>query len=225
MLDAMFGARGGACCLLVAVAGCLAAPPTSGPDDCAPLVRNRFDDPGQWKAYSEPGADVSPAADAVWLSAFPIEAQNRSYADLRSILELPMADSELAAALVAYSEGGVAGIAWNRDVAPGFDDDDYYDLVVDGGILMAVRKPSFGEHAIICADCPAYDPERHAHMRLGTDGDEVVYQVSGDGRSWTDLARAPLAEGLYRAVAFVYADAPGASDLEVTEMTWTACER
>ena len=211
--------------MLVAVGGCLTAPPPAS-GDCPPVVRNRFDDPGQWRAYTEPGADVSREADTVWLSAFPLEAQNRSYADLQSAALLELVDSQLDAELLIDGEGGVAGIAWNRDEAPGFDDDDYYDLVVDGGTLQAVRKPSFGEHEVICeSDCPAYDPGLHARMRLGTDGDEVVYQFSGDGRDWTDLARAPLADGFYRAVAFVYADAPGASDLEVTEMTWTACER
>ena len=46
MLDAMFGARGLACCLMVWAAGCLAAPPAADDESlgptCEPILEGRF---------------------------------------------------------------------------------------------------------------------------------------------------------------------------------------
>lgn len=231
MLDAMFGARRLACCLMVWVAGCLAAPPAAdgepvGPT-CEPILEDRFDDVGLWATAIEPGSDVTRAPDAVWITSEPSDGDGDAYADLHSKAVAPIADTVLTAALLVGGDavGGdaVGGISWDHADSA---DDDYFDFVVDAGFLLAVRKEADGEHREICSSgCPPYDPELHALFRMRAAGEEVLYEVSPSGTAWTEIARAPLAAGAYRAVAFAWAAAPDESDLEVTEMAWAACER
>lgn len=231
MLDAMFGARRLACCLMVWAAGCLAAPPAADEESlgpmCEPILQDRFDDVDLWATDIEPGSDVTRAPDVVWITSEPSEGDGDAYADLHSKEVAPIADTVLTAALMVGGDavGGdaVGGISWDHADNAEYD---YFDLVVDAGFLLAVRKEADGEHREICSSgCPPYDPELHAWIRLRAAGDEVLYEVSPGGGAWTEIARAPLAAGLYRAVAFAWAAAPDESDLEVTEMAWAACER
>jgi len=231
MLDAMFSARRPACCLMVWAAGCLAAPPAAeegnAAGDCEPILENRFDDVDLWATEIEPGSDVTRAPDAVWITSAPSDVDGDAYVDLHSKAVAPIADTVLTSALLVGGDavGGdaVGGISWDHaDNA----DNDYFDLVVDAGSLLAVRKEADGEHREICSSgCPPYDPDLHAWLRLRAAGDEVLYEVSAGGPAWTEIARAPLAAGDYRAVAFAWAAAPDDSDLEVTEMAWAACAR
>lgn len=123
-------------------------------------------------------------------------------------------------------ERAVGGISWTHDDAPGPDDDDYFDLVIDSGYLHAARKPAFGERVVLCAPgCSLYDPARHRFLRMRAAAGEVRYQVAADGDGWTDIASAPLVDLAYRSVAFAfaYAAAPGESSLSVSEMEWALC--
>lgn len=217
---------------MAAAAGCLAAPPpeASPPDElaeCDPFVRNRFDDRAFWAAYAEPGASVERAPDEVRVTAAPSGGVTRAYADLHSEIQTPVADTDLTAAvMVAAPEVAIGGLSWAHDEAPGPDDDDYYDLLVDSGFLQAVHKPAFAERDVRCAPaCPLYDPDRHAYLRLRAAAGQVIYQASPDRAEWTTIASAPLAAIPYRSVVFAYADAPGVTDLSVTEMAWAACDR
>jgi hypothetical protein len=232
MLDAMFSARRPACCLMVWAAGCLAAPPAADEDqavgDCEPILEDRFDDDGLWVATdTDPGSGVTRAPDAVWITSAPTDGDGDAYADLHSKAVAPIADTVLTAALLVGGDavGGdaVGGISWDH---ADNGEDDYFDFVVDAGSLLAVRKEADGEHREICSSgCPQYDPELHASLRLRAAGDEVLYEVSPGGAAWREIARAPIAAGAYRAVAFTWAAAPDESDLEVNGMAWTTCER
>lgn len=222
-----------AACTLV-LAGCLASPPPPGPGPaeeqppgCAPVVPADLDDPALWTAYAEPGATVVREPDQVHLAAAPSGAQSKAYADLHSQVVIPVGDTELAAAVVVPDPAGViGGISWTHDDPALEDDDDFYDLIVKFGALTAVRREAHGDYLEICpSSCPPYDADQHAYLRLRAAGGDVHYEFSSDGDGWTELARAPIAGEVYRSIAFAYADAPGASELSVTGMTWTACER
>ena len=229
--------------LALMLAGCLAAPPSPGESDspdasaatasadaaaaCASIARDPFDEPAVWVAYAEPGSTVTPAPDHVRITAQAGGALDKSYGDLHSQVVLPVAGTELRASVDVVGDAGpVGGISWTHDDAPGPDDDDYYDLLVDGGYVHAARKPAFGDREVLCApDCPPYDPGLHTHLRLLVAGGDVVFQTSPDGSAWSDLAGAPLADLAYRSVAFAYADAPASTEMSVTALEWADCRR
>ncbi|HEY8143676.1 MAG TPA: hypothetical protein VIG06_13425 [Kofleriaceae bacterium] len=230
----MFGGRGlsVAACLCLA-AGCAVIDATGedadGDDagaECLPIVRNAFDDDDEWGVYSEPGSSVVRSPDELHITAAPAEEDFSAYAHLGSTAIRAIGETRLQAMLTPGSEGSVAGISWTQDDPELDDDEDYYDLVVDFGRLVAARREAFGEHRVICpADCPLYDASMHAHFRLRSEMGEVLYEVSPDSEAWSEIARAPLADGVYRSMAFVYAAAPDVSELSVTQMEWAACER
>ena len=195
MLDPMFCARRLACvALATAASGCLAAPPpeANGLDGCQPFVENDFDNGSIWSDYVEPGATVARAPDEVYISVAPTSEALKAYADLHSESMLPVAATDLAAALVIDGEGyPVGGISWTYDIAEGPEDDDYYDLIIDSGYLHAVRKRAFEDRVVLCSpECPEYDPVRHARLRLRAAGALVYFQASEDGIEWRDIARA-----------------------------------
>jgi hypothetical protein len=191
--------------------------------DCRPIVRNSFDDSALWGTYSEPGTTIQRAPDAVQITAAPAEEDFSAYADLRSNAELAIGETRLEAMVAPGAEGSVAGISWTQDDPALEEEQDYYDLVVDFGTLIAARREPYGEHQVICTECPPYHPGEHAYFRLRADDGEVFYEISPDGIDWAHIARAPLTEGVYRSMAFVYAAAPDTSALSVTGMEWATC--
>ena len=56
-------------------------------------------------------------------------------------------------------------------------------------------------------------------------GVDVLYEVSAGDGAWSEIARAPRDDQVFRAIAFVYAEAPSTSELSVTRMEWATCER
>ena len=194
---------------------------------CDPIVANAFDDTARWEDYSEPGATVVRARDAVHITSAPSEEDFGAYADLHSKAVLGIVGTELEAEVtVPEPAEAVAGISWTRDDAEAEEDQDYYDLVVDAGTLVPIRREVGGEQTVICPEeCLPYDPVAHAHFRLRAAGVDVLYEVSAGDGDWSEIARAPRADKVYRAIAFVYAEAPGTSELSVTRMEWAACER
>jgi hypothetical protein len=226
----MVGGRGLpiAACLCLA-AGCAVIDATD--DDlveahCEPIVANAFDDTARWEDYSEPGASVERARDAVHITSAPSEEEFGAYADLHSKAVLGIVGTELEAEVTVPEPDAVAGISWTRDDAELDEDQDYYDLIIDSGTLVPIRREVGGEDTALCpAECRPYDPVAHAFLRLRASGVDVLYEVSAGGGDWTEVARAPRAEKVYRAIAYVYAEAPGTSELSVTRMEWAACER
>ena len=227
----MVGGRGlsVAACLCLA-AGCAVIDAT-GDDvvveaDCDAIVANAFDDTARWEEYSEPGATVTRARDAVHITAAPTEEDFGAYADLHSKAVLAVVGTELVAEVtVAEPDSAVAGISWTHE-ADVEEEQDYYDLVVDSGILVPIRRESAGEHTIICpGECLPYDPVAHAFFRLRAAGVDVLYEVSAGDGAWSEIARAPRDDQVFRAIAFVYAEAPSTSELSVTRMEWATCER
>jgi hypothetical protein len=193
--------------------------------DCRAIVSNAFDDTARWGVYSEPGTSVERSPDTVQITAAPAEEDYSAYADLRSNAQLAIGETRLEAMVAPGAQGSVAGISWTQDDPAIDEDQDYYDLVVDFGTLIAARRDPFGEHEVICtSECQPYHPVAHAWFRLRADRGEVFYEVSPDGVDWSEIARAPLTQGVYRSMAFVYAAAPDTSALSVTEMAWSTCE-
>ncbi len=226
----MFSARRLACCGL-ALASCLAAPPDGEPlppDDemCSSILRDRFDDNGVWDDYEEPGASVDRAPDGVHIVAEPVGGEGSAYGDLHSQAMIQADGTELTATLaVLDGEGAVAGISWTSYGEDGEADDDYHDLVIADGAVAPAYKRAGGERVTLCGtSCPAYQPSLHARLRMRATGGEVVYQAAPADGPWVELARAPLGEPVYRAVASAWAGAPGTGELAVSEMEWADCE-
>lgn len=228
----MVGGRGLpiAACLCLA-AGCAVIDATSDEAvvevHCESIVANAFDDTERWEDYSEPGASVVRARDAVHITSAPSEEDFGAYADLHSTAVRGVVGTQLEAEVtVPEPADAVAGISWTRDDAELDEDQDYYDLVVDAGTLVPIRREVGGEDTALCpAECRPYDPVAHAFLRLRAAGVDVLYEVSSGDGDWTEVARAPRANEVYRSIAYVYAEAPSTSELSVTRMEWAACER
>lgn len=193
--------------------------------NCDSIVANGFDDGARWEDYSEPGASVVRARDAVHMVSAPSEEEFSAYADLHSKTVLEIAGTELEVEVtVADPDTAIGGISWTRET----DDEgerDYYDLVANSGSLVPIRREAGVDEVDLCGDdCLPYDPVAHAFFRLRAAGVDVVYEVSAGDGDWTEVARSPRGDQVYRSFAYVYAETPDQIDVSVTHMTWASCE-
>ena len=192
--------------------------------DCRPIISNSFDNSALWGEYAEPGTLIQRAPDALQITAAPDEEDFSAYAHLRSNAQQVIGQTRLEAMMAPAAEGSVAGISWTQDDPAIDEDQNYYDLVVDFGTLIAAHREPYGEHQVVCSECPPYDPGEHAWFRLRADSGEVFYEVSPDGSDWSAIASAPQNDGVYHSIAFVYAAAPDTSALSITGMEWSDCQ-
>lgn len=192
---------------------------------CDSIVANGFDDSARWEDYSEPGASVVRARDAVHISSAPSEEEFSAYADLHSKTVLAIAGTELEAEVtVAEPDTAIGGISWTRETDVE-EERDYYDMVANSGSLVPIRREAGVDEVDLCGGtCQPYDPVAHALFRLRAAGVDVVYEVSAGDGDWTEVARAPRGDQVYRSFAYVYAETPDQIDVSVTHMTWASCE-
>ncbi len=218
--------------------GCLGAPPAEegGPDavevdaaiggqtdasgGCQAIVRDHFDDPGHWVPVAPPGTAVDSQPTWVRVVATPSESVF-VYGDLHTERQEPIEGTTLTVAVEGpiVSVVGQVGISWQTG-----DGDDYYRLVVSGGNLRALHKPSALAEAEVCTSpCPSYSRFDHARLQLREEGGVVFFESAANGGPWEEIGTAPRSAFTYRVVLFAEATGPGSGDLNVTGADWGAC--
>ena len=205
---------------IAAVDGSVQASESDAAVGCRTIVRNDFTNTDEWEPWWETGATVLLEKDRAHIIIDGPQVTGL-WAEVASVPARPIDQTELDASFtLADGTNGTTGISLASEV-----DNDYYDLVVDDGELLAIYAPNGDASAeILCAPCPAYDPVAHARIRLRAAAGNVHFQAAPAAGEWNEIASAPIRGGAHAALAFAWSDPGELSELIVSEMAWRDCE-